>query len=143
VFSRVEQAKRMTLYCGITKLHWADAELTRTLVNQDYLSRARFYDLFKIIFGGDVPKPLRDKLETAEDVRDKVAHGMPWGEASARTALTDVIDFATQFNEHVKSCAGFRPFGDLRGFKGRQESLPQATTRWILRGMGIPKKLES
>ena len=38
--------------------------------------------------------------------------------------------------------AEFRPFGDLRGFKGRGQPLERTTTRWVLKGMGmgIPKK---
>jgi hypothetical protein len=143
VFSRIEQAKRMTIYCGITKLHWADSSLTWKLVSEDYLSRARFYELFKDVFGKKIPDSIRTKLESAEDVRDKIAHGMSWSAADARVALTNVVDFADEFNTFVNREAGFQPFGDLRGYKGRAEPLTKATTRWILRGMGIPKKAEN
>lgn len=139
VFSRIEQAKRMTIYCGITKLHWTDSVLTKNFVSRDYLSRSRFYDLFKIVFEKEIPKPLQDMLESAEDVRDKIAHGMSWTEVEVRQAMTDVISFATAFNAYLKQCGGFEPFGDLRGYKGRKECLSKATTRWVLRGMGIPK----
>jgi hypothetical protein len=143
VFSRIEQAKRMTIYCGITKLHWAESSLTWKHVIEDYMSRARFYELFKIVFGKKIPDKIHDKLEAAEDVRDKIAHGMRWSPADARVAMIRVIDFATEFNEFVNDAAGFQPFGDLRGYKGRKEPLTKATTRWVLRGMGIPKKAES
>jgi len=143
VFSRIEQAKRMTIYCGITKLHWAESSLTWKLVSEDHLSRARFYELFKIVFGKKIPDTIRDNLEAAEDVRDKIAHGMSWNASDARVALTKVVDFATEFNTFVNNEAGFQPFGDLRGYKGRKEPLTKATTRWILRGMGIPKKAQS
>ena len=142
VFSRIEQAKRMTVYCGITKLHWAESSLTWKMVSEDYLSRARFYELFKVVFGKKIPDAIRAKLEASEDVRDKIAHGMRWSAADARLALTQVVDFATDFNAFVNQEAGFQPFGDLRGYKGRKEPLAKATTRWILRGMGIPKKAE-
>ena len=143
VFSRIEIAKRMTIYCGITKLHWAESSLTWKLVSEDHLSRLRFYELFKDVFGKKIPDPIRDKLETAEKLRDKIAHGMSWTQAEARTAMIKIIEFATEFNAFVHSEAGFQPFGDLRGYKGRKEPLTKATTRWILRGMGIPKKGES
>lgn len=139
VFSRLEQAKRRTIYCGIVKLHWCEATLTWTLVNKDYLSRDRFLELFKVVFGQQIPKQLIEKLKKGEHVRDKIAHGMTWNPAEAREGLVSVIDFAQEFDEFVASQADFRPFGDLRGFKGRKESLTKATTQWVLRGMGIPK----
>jgi hypothetical protein len=143
VFSRVEAVKHMTIYCGIVKLHWTDSELTRELVDRDHMSRGRFRDLFKTVFGKPIKEELVDKLSKAEAIRDKIAHGKKWTDAQARSALIDIFDFAAQFNEFVATEAGFQPFGDLRGFKGRKESLPKDTTRWVLRGMGIPSKAES
>jgi len=139
VFSRIERAKRMTIYCGITKLHWAESSLTRKLIHEDQMSRGRFYELFKIVFGKEIPDDIREKLEAAESVRDKIAHGMSWAPADARLAMTQVIDYAEAFNEFVNDIAGFQPFSNLRGFKGRGEPLTKDTTKWILRGMGIAK----
>lgn len=143
VFSRVEQAKRMSVYCGIVKLHWCESTLTWKLVSEDYMDRDRFRKLFQIVYGRKIPADLLAKLEKGEAVRDKIAHGMEWTPIEAREGLTSVIDFATGFNDFLYKYAGFRPFGDLRGYKGRKEPLPKATTRWVLRGMGIPKKRES
>jgi hypothetical protein len=80
---------------------------------------------------------------TREDVRDKISYGMSWSAADARVALTNVVDFADEVNAFVSREAGFQLFGDLRGYKGRAEPQTKATTRWILRGMGIPKRAES
>jgi len=143
VFLRVEQAKRMTIYCGIVKMHWCESKLTWKMVSEDHMTRGRFRDLFKTVFGEKIPDELAAKLERGEMVRDKIAHGMNWTAKDAREGLTSVFDFATEFNEFVSSIAGFRPFGNLRGYKGRKEPLPIATTRWILRGMGIPKKIKN
>ncbi|MBU2783870.1 hypothetical protein HAP99_11925 [Acidithiobacillus caldus] len=143
VFSRVEAAKHMTIYCGIVKLHWTDSVLTREMVEKDHMSRGRFRDLFKTVFGKQIDERLLEKLSKAEAVRDKVAHGKEWTEAQARTALIDILDFATEFNKFVENEAGFKPFGDLRGFKGRKEALPKKTTEWVLRGMGIGGKPKS
>ncbi len=143
VFSRIERAKRMTIYCGIMKLHWCESSLTWKLVSKDHLSRRRFRELFEIVFGQKIPNHLIEKLEKGERVRDKIAHGMTWTPAEAREGLTNVIDFTAEFNEFVAEHAGFRPFGDLRGYKGRKEPLTQDTTKWVLRGMGIPKREEN
>lgn len=107
IFSRVELAKRNTIYCGIVKLHWCNAVLTRKLVNKDHMSLGRFLDLFGMVFGCRVPKQVVVKLENGEEVRDKVAHGMKWKEIKAREGLVSVIDFATDFNEFVDGKAGF------------------------------------
>lgn len=140
VFSRIEAAKHMTIYCGIVKLHWTDSELTRELVDKDHMSRSRFREMFKVVFGKPIEPGLLKKLGEAEAIRDKIAHGKQWVDNQARTALTDIFDFAEGLNAFTGNLAGFKPFGDLRGFKGRKESLPKETTRWVLKGMGIPSK---
>jgi hypothetical protein len=104
------------------------------------MARGRFRELFKIVFGRKIPDNLVAKLEKGESVRDKIAHGMSWTQKEAREGLTSVLDFATEFNDYVHQRAGFRPFGKLRGYKGRKQPLTKTTTRWILRGMGIPQK---
>lgn len=139
---RAWREPRMTIYCGVVKLHWCDASLTWKLVSEDHLSRRRFLELSEIVFGRKEPRNLVEMLERGEQVRDRVLHGLEWNAAEARSGLTDMIDFAAEFDAFVEKHAGFRPLGDLRGFKGRKESLTPASTRWILRGMGIPKKDE-
>lgn len=140
VFSRIEAVKHMTLYCGLVKRHWTDAALTRELLNKDHMSRGRFRELFKIVFDQQIPDAIQAKLSAAERVRDKVAHGKSLEAAEARRALADAFAFAEEFSDFVQDIAGIRPFGHLRGFKGRGESLTKETTRWVLRGMGIPPK---
>lgn len=140
VFSRVEAAKHGAIYCGIVKLHWTDSTLTRELVDKDHMSRGRFRELFKIVYGKPIDEELVKKLSEAEVIRDKIAHGKRWTDEQARTALKDIFDFAEGFNAFTQELASIKPFGDLRGFKGRKESLPKETTRWILKGMGIPGK---
>lgn len=140
VFSRIEAVKHEAIYCGIVKLHWTDSQLTRELVDKDHMSRGRFRDLFKIVYGKPIEEGLLKMLGEAEAIRDKIAHGKRWSDEQARKALTDIFDFAEGFNDFTQNLAGFKPFGDLRGFKGRKESLPKETTRWILKGMGIPAK---
>ena len=142
IFSRVEAAKHVTIYCGIVKIHWADSSLTRELIDKDYMSRARFRELFKTVFGKPIKKDLLIMLSAAEDIRDKIAHGKNWRPEQARNALKNIFNFAEEFNEFVNTEAGFKPFGQLKGFKGRKESLSKETTRWVLLGMGIPAKVE-
>ncbi|MBU1317831.1 MAG: hypothetical protein KKG33_11865 [candidate division Zixibacteria bacterium] len=137
VFARIEFAKHMTIYCGIVKLHQTDADLSWKAVTGDYLSRTRFRELFRTIFGKHISEPLLKKLESAEAVRDKHVHGKPVTPANLRKALVDTLKFAEEFNAFVYSVAQFRPFADLRGFKGAGKSLPKSTTRWILKGMNF------
>ena len=140
VFSRIEAVKHSTIYCGIVKLHWTDSVLTRELVDRDHMSRGRFRELFKIVYGKPMDVDLSKSLAEAEAIRDKIAHGKNWTDEEARTSLKDVFDFTEGFNVFVDGIGRFRPFGDLRGFKGRKESLPKETTRWVLKGMGIPSR---
>ena len=142
VFSRIESVKHSTIYCGIVKLHWTDSTLTRELVDKEHMSRGRFKELFKTVFGKQIEAVLLAQLQEAETIRDKIAHGKKWTDEQARKALIDIFDFAEGFNTFVYSTGGFKPLGSLRGFKGRKEALPPETTRWILKGMGIPSKSE-
>jgi len=141
VFSQIERAKRRTLYCGFVKLHSCESTVTWNLVNREYLSRDKFIELFKTVFDKSIPEDLIEQLKKAETIRDRAAHGLDnWVEADARQCLVDAIDFAEEFNEFVDQQAGFRPFGNLQGFKGRGVPLPKETTRWVLKGMGVGSK---
>lgn len=137
VFSRVELAKHNTIYCGIVKLHWADAELARKCVDSSHMSREQFENLFEIVFAKKIDRSLLGKLKQAEAIRDKIVHGKPRTEAECREALANIFDFAEEFNGFVYNFAKFKPFGSLRGFKGRAKPLSKSTTRWILKGMGF------
>lgn len=140
VFSQIERAKHMTIYCGIVKLHSTDAELTWRLVEADHMSRGRFRELFEVAFGRPIPDALAAKLSAAEKVRDKIIHGKDWNDAQAREALCDAFEFAEGFDVFLREAGGFSPFGDLRGFKGRGEALSKETSHWVLRGMGLGVK---
>jgi hypothetical protein len=143
VFLRIERVKHTTLYVGIRRLHRADAAMTWDALNKDHMSRGRFRDLFKIVFGAPIDPAILDKLAAGEKMRDGVVHGKNVSDAAMRTGLRDAFDFCDAFDQFVERTGGFRPFGELRGFVGRGKPLSKETTHWVLRGMGIPAKLAS
>lgn len=143
VFSRIEYLKNQTIYCGLLRLHHTEREVTRRLIDRDHMTRGRFRELFEIVFDKPLNKPLLAKLSEAESLRDKTMHGKPWTAAEARKALSDIFEFVCEFDDLVHELAGFHPVGDLRGFKGRGKALSKETTRWVLKGMGIPKGLSA
>ena len=136
-FSQVEVAHNMTLYCGVVRLHRANSQLARTAIDTHHMTRKDFKEKFKTVFGQDIPDKVSSKLTAAEDVRDKVMHGKSATAKEKRETLANVIEYAVAFNSLVSGIASFRPFGDLRGFKGRAQSLDKSTTRWVLKGMGF------
>ena len=136
-FSLVESIKHRTIYSGIVRLHGTDATITGNAVDNHYMSRTDFWKLIVIVFGTTPPAALKAKLEKAEKIRDKIAHGKNRTDREIRESLSLAIEFCEEFNEFIYSQAGFRPIGDLRGFKGRQAALSKATTRWVLKGMGF------
>jgi len=140
VFLKIERVKHTTLYAGIRKMHRADAGMTWDLLNKDHMSRGRFRTLFETVFGQPIEKPILDKLAAAEKVRDQVVHGKQLPDAAVRGGLRDALDFSEAFDDFVCREAGFRPFGALTGFAGSGKALSKDTTRWVLRGMGIPEK---
>ena len=101
------------------------------------MTRNGFKDLFKAIFGKPLDKPVAEKIEKAELVRDRILHGKTVSELEKRKAVIDILDYAEALNSAVCDLAGFRPFGLLTGFKGRAQSLDKSTSRWVLKGIGL------
>jgi hypothetical protein len=137
LFFRLEMAQNRTLYCGVVKLHRAHRQLAQSAVYSQHLTRQSFLDLFQRVFGQPLPAGISDRLKDAEKVRDRVLHGKSVGAPEMREAMHDVLQYAIQMNVHLQAKAGFKPFGDLRGFKGRGSPLDKSTTRWLLKGIGF------
>lgn len=137
LFSRVERAHRRSIYCGVIRRYSANSELTDEIVRKEHLTRDGFKQLFKVIFDAEFPEALAELIGHAEDMRDTGMHGGETTESQMRQAIHDIFEYAKLFNAVVYELAGFTPFGDLRGFKGRQENLDKATTRMILKGIGF------
>ena len=134
-FIRVEQAQNRALYGGAVKLHRADAELAGSMLDSLHITRGSFLTHYETVFGQPIPPSTVTKLKFAENIRDKTVHGKAVSDADFRQAVVDVIDYAASLNDHVGSVAGFKPFGDMRGFKGAAQPLEKATTRWLLKGL--------
>lgn len=137
MFSRVELAQNNCLYCAAVKLHRTDSTLTRDAIDAHYMSRKDFKEFYRTIVGKKITDAILDPLGKAETTRDRVMHGKPVSQPEFREAIVSIIEFAEGFNALVMAHAGFRPFSDLRGFKGAGKSLDRSTTRWILKGMGL------
>jgi hypothetical protein len=84
------------------KRHWCDSRLTWQLVSEDHMQRARFKNLFNVVFGEKIPDELVAKLERGEKVRDKIAHGQGWQAKEARLGLCSTFEFAAGFNDFVR-----------------------------------------
>lgn len=137
LFSKVELAQNMTVYCGIVKLHQAHAEVTRSVLNSQHITRKGFQIYFNAIFEKNITKEIDELIKKAEKIRDKLMHGKDVYQEEYREAIVNIFEYAKEFNMFVKTLAGFQPFGPLRGFKGRAEPLDKSTTRWLLKGMGF------
>lgn len=136
-FSCVELAHTMALYCGVVKLHKVDATLARKAVESQHITRQHFSELFETIYGKKVEGSIAKKLNKASAIRDKVLHGKAVTPKELRNAIVDVVDYATEFNDFVQVISGLRPFGKIKGFKGRAKPLEKSTSRWVLRGVSF------
>ncbi|MCA1716420.1 MAG: hypothetical protein LC781_05975 [Actinobacteria bacterium] len=141
MFTRLEKAHNVMLYCGAVKHHRADTEVARNFVDQHHMTRKEFHRLFKNVFGKPIKAPLRNMLEEAEAVRDKVVHGKTASAVDKRKAIVRILDYAEGMNGFVCDIAGFKPFtNDLRGFTGRRAALDKSTTSWLMRGLGFEQR---
>ncbi len=137
LFYRVEVAHRDTLYCGVVKLHHADAQLARHAIQKQHLTREWFKTIFQGLFGNPLNQSVAAKLLKAEEIRDKAMHGSEPRESQMRDAIVSILDYAREYNDFVQRLAKFAPFGDLRGFHGSGKRLGKSTARLILRGLGF------
>ena len=138
LFARLEKAHIMTLYCGVVKLHRVDSELAAEASDRFENRPADFRVLFENILGRRFPRSLISKLEDAQAVRNRVLHGKSVEERDFRKAVVAIIEYAEEFNQKCYNLGGFRPFGPLQGFKGAGASMDKATSRWVLKGIGLP-----
>jgi hypothetical protein len=136
-FSRVELAHNMAIYCGAVKLHRAERTITKSVLRSFHMTRPKFREMFETVHGKPIPPSVCAFIESAEDIRDRALHGKKTSDLEHRKAHCDVFDYSEEFNSFVQSQSGFKPFDDLRGFKGRVAALDKSTTRWVLKGMGF------
>ena len=137
MFSRIELAQNMALYCGVVKLHRAHREVAWSAIDSLHIKRKDFEELFETVFGKPLKQKIINKISEAKIIRDKTMHGKDVSDAELRKAVFRLIEYSELFNEFVSQTAGFKPFGNLKGFKGRAEPLDKATTMWLLKGMKI------
>ena len=137
LFFKIEQGQNRLLYGGAVKLFAADIEVARNIVNYHHLTRDGFKQIYKNIFNKSLPDRIIKQLKEAEKTRDKVVHGKQVKEDQLRQAITDCLIYAKLVNEEIKNIASFEPFGDMRGFKGRKESLSKDVTHFLLKGLGF------
>ncbi len=148
LFSRVEAAQHMTIYCGVVKRHKVDASLAWKATLAHRMTRSDFREFYATIFAKGLSHETADKIRKAQTTRDQIVHdkGRLYGRTvsgSDKTqAVVDVLDYAVALDDEVSEVARFRPFRPLRGFKGRAKSLDKATSFLILQGIGLfpPKK---
>jgi len=65
LFSRVERAHVMSLYCGVVKLHGVDKDLAWSAINDMDITRKNFPDFYKTVYGRELGKELAQKMERA------------------------------------------------------------------------------
>ncbi len=139
-FLKIEQAQNRALYGGVVKVHRGNAEFVGRLMNHQHLTRDGFKTIYKNVFGQPLKDATATKLKEAEKARDKVIHGKNVSEDELREAIADILEYAEAFNSEVSAVAGFKPLGDMRGFKGRADSLDNRTTKWLMRGLDFGVK---
>ncbi|MPQ75777.1 hypothetical protein [Hydrogenovibrio sp. JE_KL2] len=128
------------LYGGVVKIHRGSREIAQRIVNKHHVTRDGFLILYKNIFGKPLDTEILERIKTAEKIRDKVIHGKNVSDSEIREAIVDVLEYSQLLNNGVKSDAGFYPFGDMRGFKGRSSPLDRRTTKWVMKGLGFGVK---
>ena len=137
LFLRTEKAHHRALYGGAVRLRRAEKDVTMRVVNAQHLSHDQFLILFHNIFGHELSKSTIAHLNRARKVRNKVVHGKSVADAEMRKAIVEILEYAEAMNREMESEGSFKPFGDMRGFKGRGQSLDAETTKWLLKGLGF------
>lgn len=138
LFLKIELACNRSLYGGVVRVHTVDSKLARRIINQQHLTRQGFKDLFFNVFG-EHPAG-QSFIDRAEKTRDKVIHGKQVENATLRECIGDSLDFCLELHKQIQGLASFTPFGDMRGFAAKLETLDKRTSKWVMKGMGFGVK---
>ena len=137
LFAQIERAHNATLCFGTVKVHRANRNIARAAVGAQHMTREGFQEQFETVFGKPIPDEVKQAIEAAEVVRDKMLNRQRLQEKEKREAIGHVLDYAQALNRFVNGLVKFKPFGNQKGSDGCAESLSQSTTRWMLKGMGF------
>jgi hypothetical protein len=137
LFTQIQRVHNATLCSGAVRVHKANRNVARVAVGAQHMTREGFQKQFETVFGKPIPEEVKQELEAAEIVHDRILNGQRAPEKEKREAIGHVLDYAQALNRFVNGLAKFKPFGDQKGANGCAESLGKSTTRWMLKGMGF------
>ena len=138
MFTRVEQAHNHLLRGSAVKIHGVNGRAADRFVDKQHITRKEFSRLYKNIIGGAMPARPAKILSEAEKIRDRVVHGKRVAEKDQRTAIVYIVEYAETMNAELQDKANFSPFkADQRGYAGRRATLPDATSAWVMKGLGF------
>ena len=136
LFVRLENAHRETLYYGTLK-HGVDKDLASGAIDRIDLTRNGFRELFQTIYGYKISSALIDKIKRAEKTRDDILHGRNVINERFPEAVLDVFEYFSGLNDLTYDKSQIWIAGDKRGMLGARGVHSKATSRWILKGMGL------
>jgi len=120
LFSRVERAHVMSLYCGVIKLHGVNPQLAEERIRNQYFFRKKFPKLYESVFEIALGDELRESIDYAYGIRDEIIHGREDNltERKKGKAVESIFEYSKSFNCAIYNLKGarFKPFGDLTGF---------------------------
>ncbi|MDE0003290.1 MAG: hypothetical protein OXQ29_11400 [Rhodospirillaceae bacterium] len=138
MFTRVEQAHNHLLRGAAVKIHGVNNSTATRFVDRQHMTRKEFSRLYKNVVGDAIPKRSVKILSEAEKIRDRVVHGKRVAQKDQRTAIVYIVEYAEMINEKLLEKANFFPFkADQRGYAGRRTTLPDATSAWVMKGLGF------
>jgi hypothetical protein len=137
LFTQIQRAHNATLCAGAVKVHKANRNVARAAVAAQRMTTERFQDQFETVFGRPIPEEVKQELEAAELIHDKILNGLRTPAREKREAIGHILDYAQGLNRFVHGLAKFRPFAGPNGSNGCAGSLGKSTTRWMLKGMGF------
>ncbi|WP_139307547.1 hypothetical protein [Rhodovulum sp. ES.010] len=137
IFMKLEEGHHRALKCGLIRRHKCNSAKADEALEQQHFTREYFRKVFKNVLGKDIPSAAREKLASAEGIRDKQIHGKSVSDADLRQGISDALTYISNLGEFVKEKTNKNPFGDLRGLAGKTQLLDEATSYWLLKGVGL------
>ncbi len=146
MFYRVEWAHTTSLYIGLRKTYGVQAEgktyavdayMAKQAMDSTHMTREKFQDSYETVFSKDFPKNAAEKIKLAQQVRDKLMHGMRVSDAQVTEALLKIMEYTKLYHDAVREAADFSPFGSQQGVTGATKSLDKKVSCVILKGLGF------
>jgi hypothetical protein len=142
IFMLLEQGRYRTIKTILVRKLRCPAVLVDSMYRAHRFKRETFAKSVNDLIQVDLNAGQFASLSRAEEVRDSIFHGRRPADEQLRVAISNALQFVSDFGEAVRLETGKNPFGDLRGLTSRLQMLNNTQASWIIKGVKLSSEVK-